>query len=74
VLAGFWALEAVSALSLYLEMPEQVGRNQRLGEYCRNVFRWISRSWNGETPSIFELPLGFFQLQKLVLAPKCRFL
>ena len=49
----FWAL------SLYLEMPEQLGRTQRSGGYCTKVSKWIPRSWNGEIPLIFELPLGF---------------
>jgi len=39
-LAGFCGPDAV-AISLYLEMPEQVGRTQRSGKYCRTVCRWI---------------------------------
>jgi len=46
-------------LSLYLDIPEQVGRNQRSGKYSKKVCRWIPCTWNGEILSIFELPLGF---------------
>ena len=46
-------------LSLYLDMPEQVGRTQRWGGYYKTVSRWILGTSNGEIPLIFELPLGF---------------
>jgi hypothetical protein len=47
------------ALFLYLEMPEQVGRTQGAGNYCRKVSRWVLCTGKAEIRSIFELPLGF---------------
>jgi len=55
--SALWGL--FRGLSLYLEMPEQVGRTQRSGKYCRKVSRWILCTCSGEIALIFDLPLGF---------------
>jgi len=40
-------------------MPEPGAGTQRLGKYCRKVFRWILPTWNGEIPLIIDCPPVF---------------
>ena len=35
------------------------GKDPKIREIFRKVSIWILCTWNGEIPSIFELPLGF---------------
>jgi hypothetical protein len=55
----FSLLGGFGALLLYLEMPEQVGRTQSMGEYCKRASLWILWTLNAEIPSLTELPSGF---------------
>jgi hypothetical protein len=48
--AEIFAIGRSGVLFLYLDMPEQIGRTQGAGEYCRLVCQWILYTWNDEIP------------------------
>jgi len=61
---------ALGALSLYLEMAEQIGQTQGAEEYCRRVPWWILDTRNAEIPSIIGTTGWISVIPRLCLEEK----